>query len=204
VKELRSGSRCRMRASVAVTTLDALIWPAATAAPISAAVLQAKSTAGVSSMEYRRRFGIVGERKFIDQRRKSQNQLKIEFDPVVPGWINRQSESLRARHDQGIYDIGRCLHCARRIALGADGFLDAGAAPGRFCFPRPCLSELGGHSALHVACSAATKTHCGLTRFGAARTTVPEAANDLFGPMGLRCSPFRRSRHAGVAQNPRP
>ena len=51
-------------------------------------------------MEHRRGFGVVGEGKFIDQRRMAEDQLQIEFDAGLPGRIERQPERLRARFDQ--------------------------------------------------------------------------------------------------------
>src|ERR1700733_4258920 len=99
VKELSTGSRSRMRASAASTTLTALARPDATAAAISAAVAKSKSVAGVSSIKYRRRLGIVRQREFVDQSRVTQNQSQIESHAGLPGRIEFQPERLCARRD---------------------------------------------------------------------------------------------------------
>ena len=127
VKELSSGSRSRMRASVASTMLCALARPEVTAAAMSAAESQGKiARPAVSSMEDRRGLGIVGQRKFVDQRRMAQDQLQIEFDAGVPGRIERQPERPGACCDECVdgNSSGRVLAIARagRRALGARGF----------------------------------------------------------------------------------
>src|SRR5208282_1198760 len=90
VKELMSGSRARMRANVASTMLEALLRPAATAATMSAAVLQVKSSAGVSSTEHRRWVGVVGQQKLVNDLGMQKEQLQIEPYGGAPGRIDRQ------------------------------------------------------------------------------------------------------------------
>src|SRR5271169_1559915 len=90
VKELSTGSRSRMRASAASTTDTALARQDDTAAAMSAAPMKSKSLAGVSSMEDRRRLGLVGQREFLDQGRVAQDQPQIEFDVFLPGRVDRQ------------------------------------------------------------------------------------------------------------------
>src|SRR5580693_3927967 len=131
VKELSSGSNSRMRAMVASTTLAALARPLATAAAISAAVFHINFDAAVSSMKHRRRLGIVGQGKFVDQRSDAQDQLQIKFDAAVPGRLDSDAESLRARGDEAIDRVFWCswrrvtlgwLLCARGFALAASLF----------------------------------------------------------------------------------
>ena len=81
-----------MRESDASTMLVALIRPAAKAAAISPAVIQAKSNSLVSSTEYRPRFGLVGERECVNERRVFEEKLQIEDDRGVPGRFDRQVE----------------------------------------------------------------------------------------------------------------
>src|SRR5580692_8399667 len=132
VKELSSGSRSRMRASVASTICVALTRPAVTAAAMVAAESQEKSPAAVSSMEDRRRLGFVRQREFVDQRREAQDQTQIERDAVVPGRIESETERLRAYRDErvaGIRGLGLGSRARGTGALGAGGFrLAAGFA----------------------------------------------------------------------------
>ena len=119
VKELSSGSRARMRASVASTMLDALARPPATAAAISAAVLQAKSSAAVSSTEHRRRLALVGQRKLVDQRGVGEEQLQIAAcTPGVPGRIDRQRQA-SARSPRPARRWRRARSRARRVRARA-------------------------------------------------------------------------------------
>src|SRR5579864_1650965 len=114
-----------MRASVASMICVALTRPAATAAATEAAESQAKSPAAVSSMEDRRRLGIVRQREFVDQRRVAQDQTQIERDAVVPGRIESETERLRACRNERVAGISRlrlgvCASGSR--ALGVRGF----------------------------------------------------------------------------------
>jgi len=51
--------------------------------------------------------GIVRQRKFIDQRRMAQDQTQIERDAFVPGRVERQTERLRACHNERVDGILR-------------------------------------------------------------------------------------------------
>ena len=94
VKALIRGSRARIRDSDASTMRVALIRPAAKAAAISPADIQAKSNSLVSSTKYRPRFGLVGERECVDERRMFEKKLQIEDDRRVPGRLDRKVEHL--------------------------------------------------------------------------------------------------------------
>src|ERR1700722_2432949 len=143
VKELSSGSCSRMRARVASTTLTALARPFATAAAISAALFHMNFDAVVSSMEHRRRLGIVGQSEFVDQRSDAHDQLQIEFDAAVPRRLDLDPERLRARRDKAVDRVGGLcrdqrlaldrLLCTSRVALAAS------LRPHRLYFPR-CLA----------------------------------------------------------------
>src|SRR6516162_7117553 len=112
VNELIRGSRARTRANAASTMLTALARPAAKAAAISPAVIQAKSNAVVSSTEHRGRLALVRKRKAVDQRRMLEQKLQIESDAGVPRRLHRQRQRLDARGGERAHVIG--LSAAQR------------------------------------------------------------------------------------------
>ena len=126
VKELIRGSRARIRAKAASTTLWALTRPAANAAATSPAFIQAESNAVVSSTEHRRRLDVVGERKFIDPRRMFEQQLQIECHTRVPRRLDWQRQQLARRGSddpEGVGSFG--AKRARRLARPSHRFCAA-------------------------------------------------------------------------------
>ena len=95
-----------MRANADSTMLTALTRPAAKAAAISPAVVQAKSNAFFSSTEHRGRLGLVGERETVDESRMLKQQLQIKGDGRMPSRLDRQRKRLDARGGKRLYVIG--------------------------------------------------------------------------------------------------
>src|SRR5262249_16269932 len=111
------GSHARMRANAASTMLTASARPAAKAAAISPAVIQAKSDAAVSSTEHRGRLALVRKREAVDQLRMLEQELQIEGDAGVPGGLDRQRQRLDPRGGERTHVIG--LSAAQRPRRGA-------------------------------------------------------------------------------------
>jgi hypothetical protein len=116
--------------------LTALARPAAKAAVISPAVIQAKSKAVVSSTERRGRLALIRQREAVDDRRMLEQQLEIERNACVPGRLDWQRQGLYARGGEYAQFIGVAAaqeprwrpRAARRFRLAVEGF--AGHAQG--------------------------------------------------------------------------
>jgi hypothetical protein len=57
-------------------------------------------------MEYRRRFGVIGELEFVDQRAKVKDQAKVERDALMPSRLDGQAERPGVCCDQRVDRVG--------------------------------------------------------------------------------------------------
>ncbi len=150
VKEFSTGSRSRMRASVASTTLSRRGAAGAdrgrdfgSRAEIEIGCGHIKhetSRTGVAKLERPGRLGVVGQGEFVDQRRMAQDQLQIEFARRLATTDRASGRApVRLRNDQGRrlasrfgagFGLRTVLRFMMRLSLAAKTLRQNGRRPG--------------------------------------------------------------------------